>query len=90
MNIVILGITGICIGASVIMSEFFGAGKYEDLKKEISTTIIFGVIFSLLIVVLGLIFSKELLRLLGVPAEILDSSALYLRIIFIEMYLCLG
>lgn len=85
MNIVILGITGICIGASVIMSEFFGAGKYEDLKKEISTTIIFGVIFSLLIVVLGLIFSKELLRLLGVPAEILDSSALYLRIIFIGM-----
>lgn len=45
MNIVILGITGICIGASVLMSEFFGAGKYEELKKEISTTLIFGCFF---------------------------------------------
>ena len=27
MNILILGISGICIGASVIMSEFFGAGE---------------------------------------------------------------
>jgi len=85
MNIVILGITGICIGASVLMSEFFGAGKYEELKKEISTTLLFGCFFSLLIVILGLIFSKEILSLLGVPKEILDSATLYLRIIFAAM-----
>lgn len=85
MNIAILGITGICIGASVLMSEFFGAGKHEELKKEISTTLIFGCFFSLLIVLLGLIFSKGILILLGVPNEILDSSALYLRIIFVAM-----
>jgi len=85
MNIAILGITGICIGASVLMSEFFGAGKHEELKKEISTTLIFGCFFSLLIVVLGLIFSKGILSLLGVPNEILDSSTLYLRIIFVAM-----
>jgi putative MATE family efflux protein len=85
MNIVILGITGICIGASVLMSEFYGAGRYEDLKKEISTTLIFGCFFSLIIVILGLIFSKYILILLGVPSEILDSSTLYLRIIFAAM-----
>ena len=33
MNIVILAISGICIGASVLMSEFFGAGQTEKLKK---------------------------------------------------------
>lgn len=85
MNIVILGITGICIGASVIMSEFFGAGEYEKLKKEISTTLLFGCFFSLLIVIFGLIFSKGILSLLGVPNEILDSAEIYLRIIFIAM-----
>ncbi|EHJ00842.1 multi antimicrobial extrusion protein MatE [Clostridium sp. DL-VIII] len=85
MNIMILGITGICIGASVLMSEFFGAGRYEDLKKEISTTLIFGCFFSLLVVILGLIFSRELLSLLQVPNEILDSATLYLRIIFLAM-----
>lgn len=85
MNIVILGITGICIGASVLMSEFFGAGKHEELKKEISTTLLFGVFFSFLVVILGLIFSKGILSILGVPDEILNSAALYLRIIFIGM-----
>ncbi|OOM80976.1 MATE family efflux transporter [Clostridium sp. BL-8] len=85
MNIMILGITGICIGASVLMSEFFGAGRYEDLKKEISTTLIFGCFFSLLVLILGLIFSRELLSLLQVPNEILDSATLYLRIIFVAM-----
>ena len=42
MNIVILGITGICIGASVLMSEFFGAGRGEQLKRQVSTTLLFG------------------------------------------------
>ena len=30
MNLLILGVTGLCIGASVIMSNCFGAGKTED------------------------------------------------------------
>ena len=37
MNIVILGISGICMGASVLMSEFYGAGQKEKLKREMST-----------------------------------------------------
>jgi putative MATE family efflux protein len=85
MNIVILGITGICIGASVLMSEFFGAGMLEELKKEVATTLLFGCFFSLIIAVLGLMFSKGILSILGVPREILGSAALYLKIIFIAM-----
>ncbi len=38
MNIVILGITGICIGASVLMSEFFGANDKEKVKKTPTET----------------------------------------------------
>lgn len=85
MNIVILGITGICIGASVLMSEFFGAGDQEKLKKEISTTLLFGGYFSLAVVILGLLFSREILKLLDVPESIMDISVLYLRIIFLGM-----
>lgn len=85
MNIVILGITGICIGASVIMSEFFGAKNFKDLKKEIATTLLFGCFFSIIVVMLGLIFSKGIMSLIGVPDEILDSATVYLRIIFLGM-----
>lgn len=85
MNIVILGITGLCIGSSVLMSEFFGSKKYEELKREVATTLIFGCFFSFIIVILGAIFSKEILALLDVPNEILDSAVIYLRIIFFGM-----
>lgn len=85
MNIVILGVTGICIGASVLMSQFFGAGDKEKLKKEVATTLVFGGIFSVVMVILGLAFSRTILRLMKTPEEILDIAAVYLRIIFLGM-----
>ena len=85
MNIVILGITGICIGASVLMSEFFGAKDMEKLKREISTTLLLGSVFSVLIAVLGLFFSGWILKMMDVPEGIFSISVLYLRIIFLGM-----
>ena len=64
MNIIILGISGICIGSSVLMSNFFGAKKEELVKKEMATTAVFGVYFSLIIVALGILVTPPLLRAL--------------------------
>lgn len=83
MNIIILGISGICIGASVLMSRFFGAKDNEMLRKEMATTLVFGFYFSIIIALLGIFFSKPLLSALQVPDEIMDISVKYLRIIFI-------
>lgn len=83
MNIIILGISGICIGASVIMSEFFGAGNETLLKNEMATTTVFGCFFSVILVICGILFSDTLLKSLHVPVEIMDISLLYLRIIFL-------
>ena len=83
MNMVILGISGICIGASVLMSNFFGAGQEEKVKQEMATTAVFGIYFSLAVVVLGIGMTKPLLRALYVPEEILGIASLYLKIIFL-------
>lgn len=83
MNIVILGISGICMGAGVLMSEFFGAKKYDDLKREMSTAVLFGLYFSLAIALLGIICTRPLLRLFHVPEELMDMTTVYLRIIFL-------
>lgn len=42
MTIMVLGVSGISLGASVLMSRFFGAGKEALLKKELATTQVFG------------------------------------------------
>ncbi len=83
MNIIILGISGICIGASVLMSGFFGAKEEDMVKREMATTAVFGVYFSLIVVFLGILVTKPLLRALYVPAEILETASSYLRIIFL-------
>lgn len=83
MNLVILGISGVCIGAGVLMSECFGAGDHEKLKREMSTITIFGLCFSLAIVMLGIFFTPMLLRALNVPEELLKMTSVYLRIIFL-------
>ncbi len=83
MNLVILGISGICMGAGVLMSEFFWAKQLEKLKREMSTAVLFGLYFSLAVTGMGIIFTPALLRLLHVPEELMKMTAVYLRIIFI-------
>ena len=48
MNIIILGVSGLCIGASVLMSEYFGARDTEKLRREFAATLFLGLFFSAL------------------------------------------
>lgn len=83
VNIIILGISGICIGASVLMSEFFGAKDYKMLKKEMATTSVFGFFFSIFLSILGILTAHPLLSLLNVPDEIMDMSTTFLQITYL-------
>ncbi|WP_243109936.1 MATE family efflux transporter [Clostridium sp. E02] len=85
MSILIIAITGICIGASVLMSEFYGSGDEKRLKDEVSTLLLFGCFFSLIIAAFGYSFSEEILRRIRVPDQLLVDAAKYLRIIFLGM-----
>lgn len=85
MNVAIFFIGGICMGASVLMSQYYGAQDYEKLKREISTTLLAGILFTIFVTVLSFLLTKPILRLVGTPNEILDSSANYLRIILLGL-----
>ena len=82
-TIIILSISGIGIGASVLMGRYFGAGDNEKVKRALSTTIIFGTMASLAVLLLGVLFSGQILEMLNVPKDILASATAYTRIIFI-------
>jgi len=83
MTIVILGVSGISIGASVLMSRFFGAGDARALRREVATTILFGAACSLAVFAVGLAFAPQILRLMNVPLDILPMAQRYLRVIFV-------
>ncbi len=85
MNILILGISGLSIGAGVIMSQYFGAKDYRMLGRELSTLLGSGLVFSLVAAALGIAFTHPLLRVLNVPEEVENLTAIYLRIIFLGL-----
>ena len=83
MTIVVLGVSGLSIGASVLMSRFYGAGDEETLSRELATTVLFGVAASAAVFVLGLLLAPQMLILMNVPTDILPMAQRYLRIIFV-------
>ena len=85
MSIAMFFIIGMGIGASVLMSEFYGAGDLRSLRREFATTLAMGEAFSA-VIALGLFaLAVPLLKLVRAPAEILPDTAGYLRIVALGM-----
>ena len=85
MNMVILFISGMCMGAGILMSTQYGAKKYGHLERQISTTLLGGLVFSAAVALLLILFARPLLNLLQVPSDIMDSAGMYLRIVFMGL-----
>lgn len=83
MNLVILAITGLCLGAGVLMSEFFGAKNWKMLRTQFSTTLLSGAAVSIVTAILGIALVHPIMIALAVPKEIIDITGIYLRITFI-------
>lgn len=74
---------GLAIGAGVMVSQYFGAKKREELSYTIGNGITIITIISVFLMVSGPFFTRPLLTLLGTPAEIMDDSVLYMNILLI-------
>ena len=71
---------GCNIGCSVIVSNFFGARRYNDVKTTVYTTMISSGVLCMILMACGLLFGRSLLRLINTPDEVIDDSLLYLNI----------
>ncbi len=69
MNLVILGITGVCLGAGVLMSEFFGAKDDEVCAENRPTTVLSGTAACTVVALLGILFTPAILQACTVPRE---------------------
>ena len=71
---------GCNMGCSVIVSQFFGAGKYADVKTTVSTSMISSALLCVLLMFIGIVGGDGLLRLIHTPDEIFADSQIYLSI----------
>ena len=83
MNLVILVVTGLCIGSGVLMGEAFGAKDLSRLRRLLANTLILGCGLCVCAAALGILLTPRLMGALAVPAEIWDITGKYLRITFL-------
>ena len=82
-NLLIVLFVGISTGATIMVSQFFGARKREELSVTIGNCITLTAIASLFIMVAATLGARPLLELLGTPESIIDWCTSYLQILFL-------
>jgi putative MATE family efflux protein len=73
-------IIGLVMGTTVVISQYFGAKDFVKVRRAIDTMYIYCAIAGIITTVIGLIISEPLLRLLGLPEEIMPQATQYLQI----------
>ena len=84
-NLVIGFFTGLSAGASVIISQFYGAKDEKNLHKGLHTAYAFSIVSSLILSVLGWILTPWMLEAIHTPADTMADSIVYLRLYFLGM-----
>lgn len=81
VTLAILFISGLCMGAGILMGMHYGAGDYELLQRQISSTMIGGLVFSGVFAMACILFAPALLHLIKAQDAVMDVAVSYLRII---------
>ena len=84
-NVFICVAIGGGIGASVVVSRYFGAKDYSKMKISVFTALISFLIISIILGGAGLLFSRKIMILLNTPEDVLDMAVTYLIIYFMGL-----
>lgn len=81
LTLILQFVQGICLGAGILVGTLYGAKNYCILKRQISTAMIAGTVFSFILTIISLTAASVLLTILQVDTAIRPEAAIYLRII---------
>lgn len=76
---------GVSLGANVLAARFYAAGKDKEMSETVHTAITLALVSGVVMAVIGLVFSRWALEIMGTPADVIDQSSLYMRIYFLGM-----
>ena len=86
VNIVVQFVIGICAGigngAGVLISQHYGAGRMEQVRRDVRSSLTLAVLGGLIFSVLCAGMSGEVVRWIHTPEEIASDSALYMFVYF--------
>lgn len=83
INLLVGFFVGLSSGATVIISQFYGAENHKRVSEAVHTAIAFSLVCGLGLMVVGIFGSPAALRAMGTPDEIMDFARSYIQIYFI-------
>ena len=82
INMLIGFFMGLSSGAGVVISQYYGAKRHEDVQKTVHTAIVMTLILGVAFTVIGLGITPFMLQLMKTPENVLPQSTAYLTIYF--------
>ncbi len=82
INLVVGFFTGLSAGATVIISQHFGAGNKEKLQRALHTAYAFSILGGIVVGVAAVFATPAILRIMNTPQELMEDSTLYVQIYF--------
>lgn len=84
-NLLVSFFIGCSSGSAVKLSHAIGRGKREEISQTLHTSVLLSIVLGGILTVVGMGFSKGILRLMDTPAELIGRSAAYLNAYFLGM-----
>lgn len=73
---------GFSVGSGVSTAHAVGAGDKTIIKRTVCSAMAVALVCGVAVTLIGIFASGPMLRLMGTPSEIIDRSALYMKIYF--------
>lgn len=72
-------------GINVLVARYYGAGRAEDVKKTVGSSLIISLVAGVILLLVGLFGSPALLRTINTKPDLLPGAVMYLRVYFLGM-----
>ena len=82
INMLIGFFTGLASGAGVVISQYYGAHKDDEVSKTVHTSIVMTLILGVAFTFLGIVMTPFMLNFMKTPENVIPESTAYLRIYF--------
>ena len=76
---------GLSSGATVVISQYYGAKKADKVHWAVHTSVAFSVIGGICFMVIGLVGARWALTAMHTPEDVMDHAVTYIRIYFLGM-----
>ena len=82
LTLLISFFSGFSSGAGVVVSQYFGAKKFDDVKRAVHTAMLMTFIIGAVMSVVGILLVPVMLDFMKMPMEVRDEATTYLTIYF--------